>query len=312
MITRTLPNGTASDVVETVSPGHVGSCYQGAGAIACGRSTARTHLPSSSRHGTFRADSVEDPTPGKWQRRGREEPGHPRRDPAPDQPGSPNVVAVRAGRRRRNPATPPGQLQICLADRHTARTAPIHDRAPLPPTQRPTHTGFRCRSPPLEECVLVSGASRLCSEDECDRPVTARGMCRMHYLREWRSGSVTAAPLRDRGRHTCPVDHPHDLDTCWRDHGCRCDQCRHLRKMERQRRRNRMIAYGRADEVSPPQFRLKKSVRTLFSYASAAGSDLIGSPMPRRSPARSSWTSTTGRGAGRRNPARAGRAASAK
>ncbi|WP_282837865.1 hypothetical protein [Microbacterium flavum] len=51
VITRTLPNGTASDVVETVSPGHVGSCYQGAGAIACGRSTARTliYLP---RHGT--------------------------------------------------------------------------------------------------------------------------------------------------------------------------------------------------------------------------------------------------------------------
>lgn len=97
----------------------------------------------------------------------------------------------------------------------------------------------------------MNGAPRLCSEDECDRPVTARGMCRMHYLREWRSGSVTDAPLRDRGRHTCPVEHPHDLDTCWRDHGCRCDQCRHLRKMERQRRRNRMIAYGRADEISP-------------------------------------------------------------
>lgn len=49
--TRTLPDGTAAEVVETISPGHVGACYQGAGAIACGRSTARTliYLP---RHGT--------------------------------------------------------------------------------------------------------------------------------------------------------------------------------------------------------------------------------------------------------------------
>ncbi len=92
---------------------------------------------------------------------------------------------------------------------------------------------------------------RSCRVEECGRPVTARGMCRMHYLREWRSGSVTDAPLRDRSRYACPADHPHDLDTCWREHGCRCDQCRHLRKMERQRRRNRMIAYGRADEISP-------------------------------------------------------------
>lgn len=96
----------------------------------------------------------------------------------------------------------------------------------------------------------MSGAPRLCIVDECDRPVTARGMCRMHYLRKWRSGSVTDAPLRDRVRYVCPADHPHDLDSCWRDHGCRCDQCRHLRKMERQRRRNRMIAYGRPGEIS--------------------------------------------------------------
>lgn len=48
---RTLQDGTAAEVVETLSPGHVGACYQGAGAIACGRSTARTlvYLP---RHGT--------------------------------------------------------------------------------------------------------------------------------------------------------------------------------------------------------------------------------------------------------------------
>jgi len=97
----------------------------------------------------------------------------------------------------------------------------------------------------------VNAPLRHCDVDECGRPVTARGLCRMHYLREWRSGTVTDAPLRDRSRHVCPAEHPHDLDTCWREHGCRCDRCRHLRKMERQRRRNRMIAYGRSDEISP-------------------------------------------------------------
>lgn len=51
VISHTLPDGTATEVVETISPGHIGACYQGAGAIACGRSTARTliYLP---RHGT--------------------------------------------------------------------------------------------------------------------------------------------------------------------------------------------------------------------------------------------------------------------
>lgn len=51
VLTHTRPDGTMADVVETLSPGHVGACYQGAGAIACGRSTARTliYLP---RRGT--------------------------------------------------------------------------------------------------------------------------------------------------------------------------------------------------------------------------------------------------------------------
>lgn len=50
-IAHTLPDGSVTEVVETLSPGHVGACYQGAGAIACGRSTARTlvYLP---RRGT--------------------------------------------------------------------------------------------------------------------------------------------------------------------------------------------------------------------------------------------------------------------
>ena len=68
----------------------------------------------------------------------------------------------------------------------------------------------------------------------------------MHYLREWRSGDVVSRPVRDRSLSVCPDDHPHDLETCWLGHNCRCEQCRHLRKMERQRRRNRMVAYGRS------------------------------------------------------------------
>lgn len=51
VISHTMADGSVTEAVETLSPGHVGACYQGAGAIACGRSTARTliYLP---RHGT--------------------------------------------------------------------------------------------------------------------------------------------------------------------------------------------------------------------------------------------------------------------
>jgi len=86
---------------------------------------------------------------------------------------------------------------------------------------------------------------RVCSNPDCARPVTARGMCRMHYLQKWREGAHTDAPTREKRAHRCPDDHPHDLETCWATHGCRCQRCSHLRKMERQRRRNRMMAYGR-------------------------------------------------------------------
>lgn len=50
IVTGTDPDGRVMERVETVSPGHVGIAYQGAGAVACGRSTARTllYLP---RHG---------------------------------------------------------------------------------------------------------------------------------------------------------------------------------------------------------------------------------------------------------------------
>lgn len=91
--------------------------------------------------------------------------------------------------------------------------------------------------------------AKLCSVDDCARAIVARGMCRKHYLQAHRARTLDDHPLRDRTRHECPADHPHTHDTCWLEHNCRCDRCRHDRQMERQRRRNRLIAYDRADQI---------------------------------------------------------------
>ena len=91
--------------------------------------------------------------------------------------------------------------------------------------------------------------AKLCSVDDCDRAIVARGMCRKHYLRAHRARTLDDHPLRDRARHECPPDHPHTHDTCWLEHNCRCERCRHDRQMERQRRRNRLTAYGRTDQI---------------------------------------------------------------
>ncbi len=37
------------------------------------------------------------------------------------------------------------------------------------------------------------GAQRICAEQNCNRPVVARGMCSMHYQR-WRADQVNVAP----------------------------------------------------------------------------------------------------------------------
>lgn len=94
--------------------------------------------------------------------------------------------------------------------------------------------------------------TKICQSSEiCDRHVTARGLCRKHYLREYRAGTHEQRPTRKNGiRPTCPPDHPHDVDTCWKQHGCRCAKCVHERAMERQRRRNRLRAYGRENEIT--------------------------------------------------------------
>jgi len=83
----------------------------------------------------------------------------------------------------------------------------------------------------------------------CGQPVVARGMCRKHYLRAWRANEHLNAAKSKRTTKVCPPEHPHDLEGCWREHGCRCTACRHLRKMERQRHRHRLRAYGREDQI---------------------------------------------------------------
>lgn len=97
-------------------------------------------------------------------------------------------------------------------------------------------------------------ARRVCANDGCERAVVGRGLCRMHYLQQWRAGTVAEQPLRQREQHECPTDelgHEHTVEGCWGQHGCRCTRCVHERRMERQRRRNRLRAYGREEQIGP-------------------------------------------------------------
>lgn len=111
---------------------------------------------------------------------------------------------------------------------------------------------------------LPVASPRSCSARDCGRPVTARGMCRRHYLQAWRAGTLDASALRDRHVEVCPPEHPHDLETCWLEHSCRCMQCRHARKMERQRRRNRLLAYDQAvTQPRVPAHKVRRHVLAL-------------------------------------------------
>lgn len=89
-------------------------------------------------------------------------------------------------------------------------------------------------------------SAHICSQDECERTVIARGLCRMHYLRAHRAGTLDE---HQTGHHECPSDHPHTWETCWKEHGCKCPRCQHDRAMDRQRRRNRLRAYGQEDKI---------------------------------------------------------------
>lgn len=98
----------------------------------------------------------------------------------------------------------------------------------------------------------MSARGSVCSQLSCDRVVVGRGLCRMHYLQEWRAGTVTERAGRHAEKRECPTDsadHVHTHDGCWQEHGCRCAKCVHSRRMETQRQRNRLRAYGRTDLI---------------------------------------------------------------
>lgn len=92
-----------------------------------------------------------------------------------------------------------------------------------------------------------------CTVDDCTDTVVARGLCRKHYLRAWRDQTITEHSSSRQPAHECPDgdSHDHSADGCWALHGCRCGTCRHSRKMDRQRRRSRLRAYGREDQIRP-------------------------------------------------------------
>lgn len=94
--------------------------------------------------------------------------------------------------------------------------------------------------------------TRTCDRQDCTGRVVGRGLCRPHYLQEWRAGTVSDRAVKAAERHECPTEgaeHTHTADGCWTTHGCRCTRCVHSRKMDQQRRRNRLRAYGLADQI---------------------------------------------------------------
>jgi len=83
--------------------------------------------------------------------------------------------------------------------------------------------------------------TRTCTEDECDQPRRARGLCQRHYVAQWKAAAAPAAG------NACPSDHRHGAAaTCYDFHKCRCADC-HSAHTAARRNRTRLIAYGRWD-----------------------------------------------------------------
>ena len=59
---------------------------------------------------------------------------------------------------------------------------------------------------------LVRNAGKTCSVNSCERPAHCKGMCQMHYLRFYKTGSLEAKSPLDRLSSKYMVD---DSTGCW-------------------------------------------------------------------------------------------------
>lgn len=99
---------------------------------------------------------------------------------------------------------------------------------------------------------------KMCTVDSCDRPFVARGMCRMHYNREYRKGlePLDSRPPRGIPHIDCPK-HPEPDRACYMRDRCRCDECRRLNALYQQQLVRRR-AQGRVDlhDATPARRRI--------------------------------------------------------
>ncbi len=78
----------------------------------------------------------------------------------------------------------------------------------------------------MDDVLPGTAAAPGCGEtsEPCDNPHFAKGYCKKHYTRRYRAGEFGGAPVKQP--RCCPPDHPHDYETCWVEHRCRCPQCK--------------------------------------------------------------------------------------
>jgi hypothetical protein len=105
--------------------------------------------------------------------------------------------------------------------------------------RRPRREGAGSTLPELEGGTIVT-----CSEDGCERPKKASGLCNACYQRRWKAGTLPERPnKRDGSPHTCTKHEP--SRACYSSHRCRCDGCRDA-NVTYEKKRTRRAAYGQA------------------------------------------------------------------
>ena len=108
--------------------------------------------------------------------------------------------------------------------------------------RRPRREGAGSTLPELEGPAIVT-----CSEDGCDHPKKASGVCNACYQRHWKAGTLPKrTKKRDGSPHTCTVHPP--SRACYSAHRCRCDGCRDS-NVTYETRRTRQAAYGKPTMV---------------------------------------------------------------